>query len=318
MYNYTENNHVKFGYIKSETYNMAPAGILKRTSKDQIFTVDYNKCSHHPKSWKDECSIAIEKIYESTDLTLNIMFSGGIDGEVVVRTCMDLGIPFKVSIMRFKDDLNIHDISFAIIFCEQHNIKYDIIDLDLLKFLDTDMYDYAERTQAWHPTLPPIMWLADQIDGLPINCAGEHTIYKRVPDDYIPGESPYEPSLWDVVTKELYSSWYLHFIIQDRPAIPRFFEYTPELMYSLLKDPIMEDLVNNKIHGKLSLITSKFNVYSRYFDLIYREKTTGFEKIEEIEAVHLSNLLALYGDCTDIFDIEYNDLLKKLEYNEKL
>lgn len=317
MYNYTDNNHVQFGYIEKDgTCNMDTAGVLRRSSKDQIFTVDYLGCSHEPGSWKDECLIAAEKIYESTDLPINILFSGGIDGEAGVRIFSELGVPFKVSIMKFKDNLNLHDISYAIIYCEQHNIKYDIIELDLIKFLEQDMFDYAISAEVCHPTVLPILWLVDQIDGLPIITAGEHTMEKEVPDGYVPGESPYEPGVWTLNTKEVYSSWYKHFINQDRPGIPRFYEYSPEMMYSFLLDPIVIDLVNNRLHGKLGLVTSKYNVYSRYFDnLIERPKNTGFEKIKDIEAKYIDKLLLLNNN-TDVFKIEYTALLEKLKYHD--
>lgn len=308
MFEYSENNYIKFGYNNSDYY-------CRRNSKDDIWIVDHGKCSHKPSSFKDECIIAAKKIYDSTDLPINIMFSGGIDGEVAIRSFLQARIPFQVFIMRFNDDLNLHDMSFAIIFCERNNIKYTLVDLNLITFLENEGYKYAEQTQSWHPTMLPIMWLTDQVDGLPIITSGEITLKKQISDDYIAGVSQYEKSQWDMCCKELIHSFSLHFIYQDRPAIPKFFEYTPEILYSFLSDPIVIDLVNDKIHGKLGLLSSKYNIYANYYDLAFRNKYTGFEKLQEIEAVYENKLTELYGHCNGVFKIEYSKIMEKLKYD---
>lgn len=303
MFEYTENNHFKFGYSEHGWFT-------DRQSKDDTFIADYGRCLYIPKSWKDECLITVKKIYESTDLPINIMFSGGIDSEVVVQSFKQLDVPFKVSIMRFKDDLNIHDISHAVIFCEQNNIKYDLIDLDLLKFWETDLHRYAEKAKSWSPQTCSTMWLADQIDDFPVMGTGDSWLVKRVPDDYVPGVSPYKSSSWDVWVTEAVCSWHRHFINQDRPAIPGFFQYTPEMIYSFLMDPVVKELINNKRHGKLTVQSTKYEIYSRYFDLIYRKKYTGFEKATKYEPPDFD----LYKDYSGVHKTEFNELLEKLRY----
>ena len=306
MFDYTQNNHYKFGYENHHNWFT-----LKESSTDK-WKVEYGKSKYLASNWRDECIKTAELIYNSTDLLINILFSGGIDSEVVVQSFMELGVPFKATILKLNNDWNLHDISFAITYCEQNNINYDLINLDVMKFWDTDICDYASNSQCILPGRLAQMWSIDQIDGLPIIGGGECYLVKRVPENYISGKSPYENSLWDIYEKETLASWYMHFINQERPAIPGFFRYTPELMYAFLIDPIMQELVNNKRPGKLSTITTKFEIYSNYFKLAYREKYTGFEQLHEHCVIHNIKLRELYGNHSSIYKIEYSDVLKAL------
>lgn len=311
MFEYTENNHYKFGYKEHDAW------FTNRKSPNDSWIVDYGRsCSYKPGTWKDECLVTAEKIYNSTDLPINILFSGGIDSEVVVRNFLKLGVSFKVSICRFKNNLNLHDIAYAIVFCDQHNIKYDIIELDILKFLENDLHSYAEKSQCRYPHYCSVMWLADQVDGLPVLGEGQSYIAKRLPDNYIPGISPYEFSLWDLCGKETVATMYRHFINQDRPAVPTFYQYTPETVYSYLTGEIIQQIINNKRHGKISASTSKFEVFnSHYTDLLYRKKYHGYEFIEEETKIYETELKSKYALNSSVYKFEVNKFTEDMKYH---
>jgi len=313
LFNYTHDNHFAFGYkFNDRHYWMEP----KASDVDgATFAVGYGRCKPGPFNFKGECYRAARLIHDSSDEVANIMFSGGNESEIVVRSFFDQQIPFKVSILKFKNDLNLHDISFAVVFCEQRGIPYSIIDLNIKGFLEAEVYDYAERTQCPTPQLPSAMWLADQIDGLPVMGSGEPYLAKRLPDDYISGESLYEPSPWDFQEKERIQAWYRHFLIQERPAVPGFFQYTPELMYSFLNSPIVRELVNNERHGKLSTVSTKGETYRLWFaDMIPRSKYHGFEKVMEWEAFAREALTEKYGMYDRVVSVEYHKFLDNLRY----
>lgn len=310
LFDYTHQNHFKFGYrIHDEYYWMFPTP----ASAEHEFAVAYGVCKQEPTDFKEECYRAARLIHESSDEIANIMFSGGNESEIVVRSFLAQGLPFRVSILKFKNNINLHDISFAVVFCEQRGIEYDIIELDIKQFLENDLYDYAERTKCPTPQLPSVMWLADQIDGLPILGSGEPYVAKVVPDDYVPGESPYEPSEWVFQEKEKIQSWYRHFLIQKRPAVPGFFQYTPELMYMFLDSPVVRELVENKRHGKLSTVSTKGETYRLWFDdMIPRPKFSGFEKLDEWDEVARENLTERYGAYDRVVSTEYNQFMRRL------
>ena len=62
-----------------------------------------------------------------------ISLSGGIDSEVTAETFFQCGIPFRVIIQRLFKGANDHDIIFAVKYCQQRNIEFQIIDLSLEK-----------------------------------------------------------------------------------------------------------------------------------------------------------------------------------------
>ncbi len=312
MFEYTHKNHFQFGYYNNDSHQWMPP---RCADAEHEFAVRFGVCKYYATNFRAECENAATLISQSADDFLNIMFSGGSESEVVVRTFLNLKIPFKVSIMKFKNDLNIHDISFAVVFCEQHGIKYDIFELDIKNFLDDEMFEYAERTQCPSPQLPATMWLADQIDGLPIMGSGEPYIAKVVPDDYVPGVSPYEPSEWRFTEKEMIQAWYRHFIIQGRDAIPGFFQYTPELMHSFLCHSTIVNLTHDRQVGKLSSVSSKSEMYRWWFpDMIPRPKFTGFERITEWDEVARENLSEKFGRFNRVVSTEYNDFMHRLQH----
>ena len=311
-FNYTHDNHFKFGYFDSDMEKACwfwdPPG-----SEDMDWVVDFGTCEYEPTNFKDECYRAARLITDSSDEIPNIMFSGGNESEIVVRAFLDQELPFKISILKFKKDLNLHDIAFAVTFCEQRSLSYDIVELDIKHFFEHEVYEYANRTHCPSPQLPPTMWLADQIDGLPILGSGEPYVAKVTPDGYIPGESPYEPSEWRFREKEWIQAWYRHFFQQDRPAIPGFFQYTPELMYMFLTDRVVHNLVANERVGKLSTVSTKGEIYRHWFtDMIPRPKFHGFEKVMEWDAVIREVLVANYGLYRREAECEYHKFVQEL------
>jgi hypothetical protein len=215
--------------------------------------------------------------------------------------------------MKFKKNLNLHDIAFAVTFCEQREIPYDIIEIDIEYFMEYEVFEYANRTHCPTPQLPPTMWLADQIDGLPILGSGEPYVAKVVPENYVPGESPYEPSEWRFQEKERIQAWYRHFFLQNRPAIPGFFQYTPELMYMFLTSSTVKNLVSDRCVGKLSTVSTKSEIYRSWFpDMIDRPKFHGFEKIMEWDESVREVLENYYGVYNRVAEFEYHAFVRRL------
>ena len=106
LFDYTHKNHFKFGYW-SDTGG--PHWFLPPDGTEELtWTVDFGFCEYKPTNFKDECYRAARLITDSTTEIPNIMFSGGNESEVVVRSFMDQEIPFKVSILKFKKNLNLN------------------------------------------------------------------------------------------------------------------------------------------------------------------------------------------------------------------
>lgn len=306
MHELTHQNHFKFGY-DNDWFRF-------RENAENKWMVKYGAVNRPAEDFYNECLETAKLIRDTTDGPLTVLFSGGSDSELVIRSFKRLGIPITAAICQFNDNYNLHDISFAVVACNQLNVRYNIIQLDINKFLENDCVTYAEATQCRDPMLCSTMWLADQVNGTPIIGSGECYLVKRTPQAYIDGESPYEATPWDLYEKELIAAWYRHFMLpgKERKAVPGFFQYTPEIMLSFLQDERIDDLVNDRLYGKRSTMTSKFGIYQKYFpELAPRKKYHGYELINSVNELRVE-LRRMFPDSGSTFLTEYNDLTSML------
>ncbi len=301
----THHNHFEFGYSQ-QSFS------FRQNIQEQWF-VQYGQCKSQPLDFKSECKQTAATIRQNTKDPIYVLFSGGADSEVVLRSFVEAGIDCTAAILRFKNDLNIHDISWAVITCEQLKVPYRFYDLDILDFWKHRAFEYAEPTYCVTPQLISTMWLVDQIDGYPVMGSAECLFVKEVPSDYKPGISPYEKSEWTLWEKERIAAWYRHFIVRNREGCPGFYQYTPEIILSYLNDPIVQDLVNDRIVGKLSTESSKLRIYQQHFNLITRPKYTGFEKLQSEDAFYREQLKKAFPGCDQIFKTPISNLQKMLQ-----
>ena len=239
---------------------------------DSSFSIKF-KADKEPLdiSYKDalfrNASIMRDQYTEPFDVCL----SGGIDSEVVVRTFKDLGIKHNTFIFRLEDSINAIDVSNAITLCNALNIDYKIIDFNLRKFFENDALHYAEIIKTPRAgRLPRLMWF-EMLDNIVITGEGE----------------PY----WtrDLATEETKSSWSFHFSedaytnsrytdIISKTAICDWYEYTPEIMWSFKKIPLIENLLKDNLPNKLSTWSSRHIIHKEIWpDIKYIPKLTGFE-----------------------------------------
>ena len=320
MYNYTHNQHFKFGY-DGEWFN-------SRRDQDSQWQVEYGQCERVAGSFRDEVlhvARLVEDQSKSLGLPIDIMYSGGTESEMMLRSFTEQGINVRVNILRFKDKRNYHDIKSAEKFCSNHGITPYYHDLDILKFWEGLAYEYAERTRCTSPQLLSTMWLMDQLDGLP--CLGSGECYISYGDmekyQYLDKkalailENPitdYPKRPWYMHERERIAAWYRHAMIQDRPAVPGYFQYTPEVMLSFLLDSTTRELANCEHWGKLSNASTKKTVYEKYFpNLIQRTKTTGFEQVMGHDHVIRKELDRLWGNYNAEVVNEYNQLVEHLK-----
>lgn len=190
MHALTHNNHFRFGYDD--------AWFNRRQSRADRWHVAYGPCERTPGTWREECLATAQRIRDNTDLPIWLLFSGGIDSEVAAHSFRLSGIPFKVAIIRFEGGLNLHDISYAMAFCDRYDVPHSFLDLDIVEFFGGPAFEYAALTHCVTPQFLVPMWAADQLDGYPIIGGGECLLVKRVPEGYVHGVDPYEASEWEL------------------------------------------------------------------------------------------------------------------------
>lgn len=289
----THRNHFQFGY------NGVPF-TWRRTPSDTWF-VKYGRCERQPMRFDEECRAAARLIRASTTQALHVLFSGGVDSEVTLRSFIEAKISVRAAILRFANDLNVHDISHAVIKCEELGVPYTFYDLDLVDFWRGEAKRYAEASSCLSPQLLSTMWLIDRIPGYPILGSAECLFVKQGEALYEKGVTPYENTQWALWEKERIAAWYRHFMLSGREGCPGFFQYTPEIMLAYLRDPMVQDLLNDKLEGEFSTEGIKAKVYAQYWPLQPRTKYTGFEKVLGYELELQSELSARFSASNHIF-----------------
>ncbi|MDP2376937.1 hypothetical protein [Reyranella sp.] len=295
-------NHFKFGY-NGEWFT------FRRSPQDK-WGVAYGHSEWVPQDWRAECIKTARLIRDNADGDLCVLFSGGLDSEVVVQSFLFAGIPIKVGITRFANQLNRHDMVYAVKFCEMHGIPYRCLDIDIEKFFESgDAWRYAERTKCVQPQLLHTMWAMDRVDGYPILGSGECYLVRRDPAE---GTGPDGQPIWDMYEKERIASWFRHLMLADREGCAGFFQYNPENMLSFLKDPLMVELCSNRRRGHATTMKLKEEIYRNHFLLERRKKYHGFENVMHLDDRLRPELERAFGDHNGIVRTSYPDLLEML------
>ena len=308
MFEYTLNNHFKFGFNHLNQYQ-------SRTSIEDIFTFEYGKTTDPNISWKAANEKAAKEIYEKKIGDIYILLSGGLDSEICLRSFADQNLPLRAVTLRFSDAIQHEEIKYIEILKKEIDFKHEYIDVKISDFLTSDIfYSTADYVKCQIPLLSCHMWLANQLDGTPIIAQGEVLLHKTVESNYIPGQTPYLPSSWKLSESEVFCSLYMNFILRKKPAIPGFFQYLPEQIYSFLtKNPYLEKLVNNEVIGKLSTRTSKNKMILQFYqNAADRQKLHGFETILDLHENTKNLLEQRFQGHSGVAEIEYTELIKKL------
>jgi hypothetical protein len=202
---------------------------------------------------------------------LDLLFSGGVDSEIILRVYQDLGIPINVYIFKYENDYNLPEYTQALKSCNKLNVTPKIIDFNLQKFFENDAYDIQQKVFAVESGRLPHMKLTEYCDGLPIIGSGEPYIRRTSRD--LNKKYP-----WVFELDEKCHHWSVYHKTINRPCITDWYEYSPELILSYFNLPYAQHLLNDEVHGKLSNESTKCEVHQEYWsDLDLRQKLVGFE-----------------------------------------
>jgi hypothetical protein len=302
-------NHFRFGYNGR--------WFVERRAPEDEWCIAYGRCERPVLDWRAECVATARLIRDSTSYDLWVLFSGGIDSEVVLQSFLFAGIRVRAAITCFKNDLNRHDVRYAVKFCETHQISYCLLNIDVEKFFASgECLDFADRTKCVQPQLLHTMWAMDKVDGYPILGSGECYLVKRLAQT----EGSIAPGAdldgWDMFEKERIAAWYRHLIARGREGCAGFFQYTPEIMLAFLLDPTISDLCRNRLGGETDTMGVKPTVYRKYFLLEPRKKYHGFENVLHLDEELRPELERRFGAHNGIVKTPYLDLVDGLKHEQ--
>lgn len=109
---------------------------------------------------------------------VDVLYSGGIDSELILHACLIKKIPARAITMRLLINgypINMTDLYYSEKFCREHNINQIFIDLDTEKFLDNGVhYEYLKKYLITEPHVATQFWLFEQCSGFPV-LGGDYT-----------------------------------------------------------------------------------------------------------------------------------------------
>ena len=275
---------------------------FKQSGNGSSWTVHLDKCKNNIiDSFTNEC-IRSAKLVEQTALhSLTILFSGGIDSEFMIRVFQSAGIKFNVAIIDYGH-WNEHDTNYAYDFCKINGITPQVINVDVEDLVYSGEFkDIAHTAQCCAYQMIPVMKGITKVSGTVIMANGE------------PYFKNYD-GIWKWQETERVNSYNRWYEINNIDGTPDFLRYTPEMVVAFARDPIIQELVENKRPGKLSTRTSKHKLYSTNYNFVPRQKYTGWEVLEEspiMEQVfsNIEDVRLLYNG---VYEIEVKELLTSL------
>lgn len=110
--------------------------------------------------------------------TVNVLYSGGLDSELVLYLCMIHKIPVTALTMRLLINgypINTHDLYYSEKFCRENNVRQVILDLDVEAFFNNGEHiKYLKPYLITEPHVSTHFWLFEQSDNFPV-LGGEYS-----------------------------------------------------------------------------------------------------------------------------------------------
>jgi hypothetical protein len=250
----------------------------KKLNRNSKFTLKINKkIDSYIPSYKDALFHNARLMRDSYSEPFDVMLSGGIDSEIVVRTFHTLGISHNTLIFKLENDLNVRDVSNAIKLCEELDIKYTVIDFNLKKFYENDALAIFEKSFiSGAGRLPRLKWL-EYSDNIPVYCDGEPYWKRELERDYS------QKSIWKFVLSEEAYSCSTFAKSLGITAICDWYEYTPDIMLSYLEIPLVKTLLNDDMPGKISNWSSRTLIHQPIWPTIeHKPKLIGYEGADSV------------------------------------
>jgi hypothetical protein len=223
------------------------------------------------KSYKEELLANARLIRDSFNEPFDLLFSGGVDSEVILRCNIELGIPINVFIFRYENRYNLPDVTHALRICNELNVKPTVIDFNLKKFFENDAYDIWKVGHFHAAGRLTHMKMLDYLDNIPIMGDGD-PVWK------------FSNGQWQLELDESSHSQSIYSKSIQRPMIVDWYEYSPEVIISHMNHPVMASLIQGP--GPKPRVQqyfkTKYILYNQLWnDITIRPKLVGYECIDQ-------------------------------------
>jgi hypothetical protein len=231
------------------------------------FDMIFKKVINRPvKSYREELLLNTQLIADTFNGPFDLMFSGGLDSEIVLRCHKELGIPINVYIFKYENNYNHADVTQALKICNELSISPTVVDFNLQKFFENEAYDIWMKGYFFNGGKLPHMKMIEYMDNTPIMADGnpywikDQGIWKYEVDEDCHAQSIY----CKTIGRNMIADWY---------------EYSPEVIISHMQTADMQNLINNVPTNEYKYFSElKHTLHKKLWPTInIREKRTGFE-----------------------------------------
>lgn len=244
-----------------------------KLTRDSIFKLHFAKgIEVKDLHYYDALKYNAQMVADNFTGPFDILLSGGIDSEIVVRTNHMLGIKQNVYTFKLENDYNVRDVESAKDICNSLGIKLNIIDWNLQKWVENDAYSVYEKTKS--PVIERMVrfdWFK-YFDNVIVMGEGEPYWRREFQEDYT------RRSNWNLHWVEDYFMSSIYAKLTGQTVIGEWYNYTPEVVKSFHKLPFVKKLLNDEIPGKVSCWSSRTEIHKDLFPNIkHKIKLVGYE-----------------------------------------
>ena len=121
---------------------------------------------------RDIADIFFDHLANRQTKYVEVLYSGGLDSELVLLSCLRKNIPVKAITLLIRINgmiVNTHDLYYAEKFCREHDVPQKIIELDALDFFESGkFYDYLIPYYITEPHVATHLWLIEECSHFPV------------------------------------------------------------------------------------------------------------------------------------------------------
>lgn len=266
--NFTYNNHLKY-WIDDRLYGSRTECYEKY--KVQVGPIDLNH--YKTSNYQQEQQRTADLVLKDLGSDLVVMFSGGTDSEIVIRSFLEIGFKPRCLFIRFENGYNNSDYLMANEIAKTLDVELEVYNFDVIDFYKSGAAaDLAAEIQCRQIAYLTV-YNAIKTLKCPAVMGGEMLLRRLVPQV---GESE-----WYYVFRENEDASAMRFSqIYNIPLVNEWFSYTPEMIVYYLEHPGIQNLIENKYNYKTGSVSSKNAILKDLMpQLVEKVKTHGYENL---------------------------------------